>query len=75
MTLNQAEIDFFKLREQELQNNPVKPIQDLSLEEYRELVSVFSEYTGEPENVNYKDTTITSRDGFSTAYFFATFLP
>ncbi|MBN2689369.1 MAG: alpha/beta hydrolase [Gammaproteobacteria bacterium] len=64
MPVNQAEIEFFKLMDKNQQNNPMKPIHDLSLEEYRESAAFFSEYAGKPASVDYDNITITARDAF-----------
>ena len=60
MPVNPAELAFF---EELSKSPPTKPINELSLCEFRGMADLLLTYTGDPENVNYKDFFIPVRDG------------
>lgn len=63
MPLNQSEKNFFKLLAQREAANPSKPLEQQSLEEFRQ--GSLMEFAGKPADVKRADSYITARDGYS----------
>ena len=63
MPLNQSEQNFFDLLARREAENPSKPLEEQSLDEFRQPASMLIEFAGEPATVTTKDRFITARDG------------
>lgn len=66
MPVNFAEKKFFDLLEAAAQtaDQPVKPLEDQTIEEFRVGASAFAEFTGKPADISYKNDFVPARDCF-----------
>lgn len=64
MPLNQSEQNFFDLLAKREAENPSKPLEEQSLDEFRQPASILIEFAGEPATVTTKDRFVTARDGY-----------
>ncbi|MDC0535016.1 alpha/beta hydrolase [Francisellaceae bacterium] len=65
MPVNQYEAALFSQIEQEIENNPPKPLNEMSLIEFREGAKAFNAFSGEPADVPFKTIFAKARDGFN----------
>tara|TARA_A100001015_G_C14939916_1_gene692096 strand:- start:193 stop:1137 length:945 start_codon:yes stop_codon:yes gene_type:complete len=63
MTVNASELKFFAQLKIEMQNNPPKSLSDMTLEEYRQGVSAFINFSGPAAQVPYEELFTPARDG------------
>lgn len=63
MPINQSEQNFFDLLAQRETENPSKPLEEQSIEEFRKGGLILTEFAGEPADVLKKDCFIKARDG------------
>lgn len=63
MAVNPSERLFFEKLVFEVQINPPKPLSLQTIAEFRAGASIFTEYTGKPEEVHYEDQWVPARDG------------
>lgn len=64
MPVNSAELQLFDLLEKRMAANTPKPLEQQTIAEFRAGGAVFSEFTGEPADVMFEDSTIPARDGY-----------
>jgi acetyl esterase len=64
MPVNQYEAALFSQIEQEIKNNPPKPLNETSLIEFRVGAKAFNAFAGEPADVPFKNISAKARDGF-----------
>ncbi|MBA2648044.1 MAG: alpha/beta hydrolase [Legionella sp.] len=63
MPVNKAEQKFFELLSRRKQKNPSKPLDKMTVDEFRASSSLFLEFGGETENIVMENVSILSRDG------------
>jgi len=64
MPLNKSEQRFFDLLAKREAENPSKPLEEQSIDDFRKSGLLLSEFAGEPENVATEDDFVTARDGY-----------
>jgi len=65
MPVNPAERAFFEMLIKRAEEEQTKPVEEQSLEEFREGVSIFAEFSEECIDINSSDSIVLSRDGYS----------